>query len=217
MTDHATKCPWKGQASYYSIKGDFGMLANAVWTYETPKDDVAGIAGYLAYSFAAAFRTEPALTYIRDQLGADYLNIFDLEWQPEGALAPRLAAVDWRSLEQLASANNTVSHLGFDQAGDLQKILLAMEAPRIHLIGIRLHNQHDETIGLLTLLVTPCMLALPEVMRAWSEPLPKEQWTKPSEELLRLGEQVRRMHKRQPHRPITQIFAEVCRRAKGGC
>jgi len=55
--------------------------------------------------------------------------------------------------EQLASANNTVSHLGFDQAGDLQKILLAMQSPRIHLIGIRLHNQHDETIGLLILLV----------------------------------------------------------------
>ena len=48
-TDHATCCPWKGKASYYSIKGDFGMLANAVWTYETPKDDVAGIAGYLAF------------------------------------------------------------------------------------------------------------------------------------------------------------------------
>ncbi len=48
-TNHATSCPWKGKASYYSIKGDFGMLANAVWTYETPKDDVAGIAGYLAF------------------------------------------------------------------------------------------------------------------------------------------------------------------------
>jgi len=68
-------------------------------------EDTLSIAGYLAYSFAAAFRTEPALTYIRDQLGADYLNIFDLEWQPEGALAPRLAAADWRSLEQLASAS----------------------------------------------------------------------------------------------------------------
>jgi uncharacterized protein (DUF427 family) len=44
-----TKCPWKGQASYYSIKGDFGMLANAVWSYETPKDDVAAIAGHLAF------------------------------------------------------------------------------------------------------------------------------------------------------------------------
>ena len=48
-TSHSTKCPWKGQASYYSIKGDFGVLANAVWSYETPKDDVAAIAGHLAF------------------------------------------------------------------------------------------------------------------------------------------------------------------------
>ena len=48
-TDHATSCPWKGKASYYSIKGDFGMLANAVWSYETPKEDVAAIAGHLAF------------------------------------------------------------------------------------------------------------------------------------------------------------------------
>ncbi|NHB78189.1 DUF427 domain-containing protein [Rhodobacter calidifons] len=48
-TDHATSCPWKGKASYYSIKGDAGMLANAVWSYETPKPDVAEIAGHLAF------------------------------------------------------------------------------------------------------------------------------------------------------------------------
>lgn len=48
-TSHTTSCPWKGTANYYSIKGDFGMLANAVWTYETPKDDVAKIAGHLAF------------------------------------------------------------------------------------------------------------------------------------------------------------------------
>ncbi|MHC8389734.1 hypothetical protein ACYZTM_17250 [Pseudomonas sp. MDT2-39-1] len=53
--------------------------------------------------------------------------------------------------------------------------------------------------------------ALPEVMRQWSEPLPKEQWAKPSEELLRLSDQVRQLHKRQPRRPITEIFAEVQR------
>ncbi|RON23713.1 hypothetical protein BK663_23600 [Pseudomonas lini] len=53
--------------------------------------------------------------------------------------------------------------------------------------------------------------ALPEVMRQWSEPLPKEQWAKPSEELLRLSVQVRQLHKRQPRRPITEIFAEVQR------
>ncbi|MFL1527151.1 hypothetical protein [Pseudomonas sp. O230] len=51
--------------------------------------------------------------------------------------------------------------------------------------------------------------AMPEAMRQWSEPLPKEQWAKPSEELLRLSEQVRALHKRQPRRAITEIFAEV--------
>ncbi|WP_256585086.1 MULTISPECIES: hypothetical protein [unclassified Pseudomonas] len=53
--------------------------------------------------------------------------------------------------------------------------------------------------------------ALPEVMREWSEPLPKEQWAKPSAELLRMSQQVRELHKRQPRRPITEIFAEVSR------
>ncbi|UCP11043.1 hypothetical protein K5R88_05220 [Pseudomonas sp. MM213] len=53
--------------------------------------------------------------------------------------------------------------------------------------------------------------AMPDVMRQWSEPLPKEQWAKPSEELVRMSAQVRALHKRQPRRPITEIFAEVQR------
>lgn len=48
-TSHATSCPWKGKAAYFSIKGDFGMLANAVWSYETPLPDMAPIAGHLAF------------------------------------------------------------------------------------------------------------------------------------------------------------------------
>jgi HD-GYP domain-containing protein (c-di-GMP phosphodiesterase class II) len=55
--------------------------------------------------------------------------------------------------QQLVGSNNVVSNFGYDQAGDLQKVLSAMQAPRVHLIGIRLHNRHDETIGLLILLV----------------------------------------------------------------
>ncbi|QXI00289.1 penicillin acylase family protein [Pseudomonas monsensis] len=72
-------------------------------------EDSISVAGYMAYSFAAAFRTEPLLTYVRDQLGADYLNVFDLDWQPKGVLAkghakatPGLAAADWKDLNALA-------------------------------------------------------------------------------------------------------------------
>ncbi|MCF4998984.1 hypothetical protein GIW70_26145 [Pseudomonas syringae] len=57
---------------------------------------------------------------------------------------------------------------------------------------------------------------LPDVMREWSKPLPKAQWAKPSEALLRLSEQVRKLQKRQPRRPITEIFAEVQRTALNG-
>ena len=57
---------------------------------------------------------------------------------------------------------------------------------------------------------------LPDVMREWSEPLPKDKWAKPSEELLRLSEQVRQMQKRQPRRPITEIFAEVQKTSSAG-
>ncbi|MGH8348775.1 MAG: penicillin acylase family protein [Pseudomonas sp.] len=67
--------------------------------------DTISIAGYMAYSFAAAFRTEPLLTFVRDQLGPEYLNIFDLDWQPKGVLngtAPALASVDWKDLNALA-------------------------------------------------------------------------------------------------------------------
>ncbi|MCY1396905.1 Acyl-homoserine lactone acylase QuiP [compost metagenome] len=67
--------------------------------------DTISIAGYMAYSFAAAFRTEPLLTFVRDQLGPQYLNIFDLDWQPKGVLngtGTTLASADWKDLNALA-------------------------------------------------------------------------------------------------------------------
>nr|GEZ93679.1 hypothetical protein [Tanacetum cinerariifolium] len=66
--------------------------------------DTLSVGGYLAYSFAAAFRTEPLMTYVRNQLGPDYLKIFDLEWQPQGALgqSPALTSNDWKNLDDLA-------------------------------------------------------------------------------------------------------------------
>lgn len=48
-TDHTTHCPYKGEASYYSIPAGGSRSVNAIWTYETPHEAVAEIAGYLAF------------------------------------------------------------------------------------------------------------------------------------------------------------------------
>jgi len=48
-TDTHTYCPYKGEASYFSIRTDDGLLEDAVWSYETPYDAVPEIAGHLAF------------------------------------------------------------------------------------------------------------------------------------------------------------------------
>ena len=48
-SEKTTRCPWKGEASYYAIQTGAGTLADAVWTYESPKPEVAAIAGHLAF------------------------------------------------------------------------------------------------------------------------------------------------------------------------
>lgn len=48
-TDHATHCPYKGDAAYYSIEADGRSSANAIWTYEAPFPAVREIAGHLAF------------------------------------------------------------------------------------------------------------------------------------------------------------------------
>lgn len=48
-TDRTTHCPYKGDASYYSIKADGKTLDNAIWTYETPFPAMTEISGHLAF------------------------------------------------------------------------------------------------------------------------------------------------------------------------
>jgi uncharacterized protein (DUF427 family) len=45
-TSHQTYCPFKGQASYYSLKDG---PENAVWTYEQPYDEMTAIKELLAF------------------------------------------------------------------------------------------------------------------------------------------------------------------------
>jgi uncharacterized protein (DUF427 family) len=48
-TAHATHCPYKGDASYYSIAVDGRTAENAVWSYEAPYPAMKEIAGRLAF------------------------------------------------------------------------------------------------------------------------------------------------------------------------
>ena len=48
-TDRSTHCPYKGDASYYSIARDGAVAENAVWSYEDPYPAMAEILGRLAF------------------------------------------------------------------------------------------------------------------------------------------------------------------------
>lgn len=48
-TDIHTTCPWKGQASYYSLMVDGKENQDAAWYYAEPKPAAAQIKGYIAF------------------------------------------------------------------------------------------------------------------------------------------------------------------------
>jgi len=48
-TTHTTYCPFKGHASYYSLSSGGRTAENAVWSYETPYDEMGVIKERLAF------------------------------------------------------------------------------------------------------------------------------------------------------------------------
>lgn len=48
-TDHSTHCPYKGDASYYSITPGGERSKNAIWTYENPHAAVREIKDRMAF------------------------------------------------------------------------------------------------------------------------------------------------------------------------
>ena len=48
-TDHASYCPYKGDAAYFSLPADVAQAENAIWTYEAPYEAVAPIRDHLAF------------------------------------------------------------------------------------------------------------------------------------------------------------------------
>jgi uncharacterized protein (DUF427 family) len=48
-TDTKTTCPFKGDAGYFAIHTKSVVIDDAAWTYDAPVDEMAQIAGYLAF------------------------------------------------------------------------------------------------------------------------------------------------------------------------
>lgn len=55
-------CPYKGEASYYSLSADGSTSNDAIWSYEQPHDAVASIRGYMAFypNRVESIEVEPA-------------------------------------------------------------------------------------------------------------------------------------------------------------
>ena len=48
-TTHRSTCPFKGEASYFSIAVDGVTSENAIWSYESPLASVAAIKNHVAF------------------------------------------------------------------------------------------------------------------------------------------------------------------------
>ena len=48
-TDHSTNCPFKGDASYWTLETERGRYENLVWSYEDPLPELAEIAGLFCF------------------------------------------------------------------------------------------------------------------------------------------------------------------------
>jgi uncharacterized protein (DUF427 family) len=61
-TETSTYCPFKGDASYYSVQTPDGQTVDdVIWTYEKPHPAMAEITGYVAfYADRAEITVEPA-------------------------------------------------------------------------------------------------------------------------------------------------------------
>lgn len=49
FSNHKTSCPWKGQASYYSLIVNGEMNTDAAWYYADPKYEAEEIKGRVAF------------------------------------------------------------------------------------------------------------------------------------------------------------------------
>jgi uncharacterized protein (DUF427 family) len=69
-TDHTSHCPYKGDASYWSVRVGDRIAENAVWSYPDPIPGAPPLSGYLAFYWNRMDEwweeDEPAIVHPRD-------------------------------------------------------------------------------------------------------------------------------------------------------
>jgi uncharacterized protein (DUF427 family) len=69
-TDHTTRCPFKGQARYWSARAGGRLAENAAWAYPDPIPEAPPLAGYVAFYWDKLDEwfeeDEPAIVHARD-------------------------------------------------------------------------------------------------------------------------------------------------------
>lgn len=69
-TNHRTQCPYKGEASYWTVSAGGKTLENSAWSYAAPMDAVAAIAGLVSLDWKAADKwleeDEEVIVHARD-------------------------------------------------------------------------------------------------------------------------------------------------------
>jgi uncharacterized protein (DUF427 family) len=69
-SDHRTRCPFKGEASHWTLEAGGKVSENAVWSYPDPIEGAPPIAGYFAFYWSKLDQwfeeDEPAIVHARD-------------------------------------------------------------------------------------------------------------------------------------------------------
>jgi uncharacterized protein (DUF427 family)/acyl-CoA thioesterase len=94
-TDHHSVCPFKGEADYWTLVASDPPLENVAWGYRTPLEEVAGLAGYVAFycdrlavELVEAFPSDPGHEVVHRCPpwgdAADLLRLLDVTPSAEG-------------------------------------------------------------------------------------------------------------------------------------
>lgn len=107
-TSHRTHCPFKGDASYWSLTTGADTRINAVWSYETPFDEAIGVKEYLAFIWDKIDEwivgDTPLAAQPRDEVPTE-ANPF-VEWVVKKAWQPKTLPSAVRQLAEVLISNN---------------------------------------------------------------------------------------------------------------